>query len=42
MHIDDILDQSGISFGAVNQVLVSLDLKDLLRVLPGNHYARKL
>lgn len=42
IHIDDILDASGLSFGDVNQALVGLDLKELIRVLPGNHYARKM
>ncbi len=42
IHIDDILDASGLSFGDVNQALLGLDLKELIRVLPGNHYARKL
>ncbi|MEZ5308474.1 MAG: DNA-processing protein DprA [Pyrinomonadaceae bacterium] len=42
MHIDDILDATGLGFGDANQALVSLDLKNLIHVLPGNHYAKKL
>jgi len=42
LHIDDIFESTGLSFGDVNQALVALDLKELIHVLPGNHYARKL
>ncbi|MCW5961713.1 MAG: DNA-processing protein DprA [Pyrinomonadaceae bacterium] len=42
LHIDFLLERSELSFGDLNSALVSLDLKDLVRVLPGNHYARKL
>jgi DNA processing protein len=42
IHIDDLLEMSKLSFGEANQALVGLDLKDLIRVLPGNHFARKL
>jgi DNA processing protein len=41
-HIDVLLESSGLSFGELNSVLVSLDIKDLIRVLPGKHYARRL
>ncbi|MCU1288605.1 MAG: protecting protein DprA, partial [Acidobacteria bacterium] len=41
-HIDALLEASGLSFGDLNSVLVSLDLRDLIRVLPGNCYARKM
>ncbi|MGI8669841.1 MAG: DNA-processing protein DprA, partial [Aridibacter sp.] len=41
-HIDLLMDESGLSFGEFNQAIVSLDLKDLLLVLPGNNYARKI
>lgn len=40
-HIDLLLESSGLSFGELNNALVSLDLKDLILVLPGNNYARK-
>jgi len=41
-HIDELLEASGFSFGELNSSLVSLDLKDLIRTLPGNHYTRKI
>ena len=41
-HIDGLLEQSGLSFGDLNGALVRLDLKDLIRVLPGKHYARRI
>lgn len=41
-HIDTLLEKSRLSFGEVNNALVELDLKDLIRVLPGNNYARKI
>jgi len=42
VHIDSLLETSGLSFGDLNSSLVGLDLKDLVRVLPGNFYARKI
>ncbi len=42
IHIDSLLDESGLSFGDLNNSLVKLDLKDLIRSLPGNFYARKI
>ncbi len=42
IHIDELLEKSELSFGELNNVLVSLDLKDLVRVLPGNKYSKKL
>ena len=42
LHIDEIFEATGLSFGDVNQALLALDLKELIRVLPGNHYARKM
>lgn len=41
-HIDVLLETSGLSFGDLNSVLVGLDIRDLIRVLPGKHYARRL
>lgn len=41
-HIDALLAESGLSFGDLNVSLVSLDLKELIRALPGNFYARKI
>ncbi len=40
-HIDVLLETSGMSFGDLNTALVSLDIRDLIRVLPGKHYARR-
>jgi DNA processing protein len=41
-HIDILLETSGLSFGDMNTALVALDLRDLIRVLPGKHYARRI
>lgn len=41
-HIDMLLEQSGLSFGDLNGALVGLDIRDLIRVLPGKHYARRI
>ena len=41
-HIDLLLETSELSFGDLNSSLVGLDLKDLIRTLPGNFYARKI
>lgn len=40
-HIDTLLDASRLSFGDLNSALVSLDIRDLIRVLPGKNYARR-
>lgn len=40
-HIDVLLETSGLSFGDLNSALVSLDIRDLIRVLPGKNYARR-
>jgi DNA processing protein len=42
VHIDILVEQSGLSFGDLNGVLVALDIRDLIRVLPGKHYARRV
>jgi DNA processing protein len=42
VHIDVLLESSGLSFGDLNSVLVGLDIRDLIRVLPGKHYARRI
>lgn len=42
LHIDVLLDSTGMSFGDLNTALVGLDLKDLVRVLPGKHYSKRL
>ncbi len=41
VHIDVLLESSGLSFGDLNTALVGLDIRDLIRVLPGKHYARR-
>jgi len=42
LHIDVLLDSSGMSFGDLNSALVTLDIRDLIRVLPGKNYARRI
>ena len=42
VHIDALLESSKMSFGDLNTTLVSLDIRDLIRVLPGKHYARRI
>lgn len=42
VHIDSLLEQSSLSFGDLNAVLVGLDIRDLIRVLPGKYYARRI
>jgi DNA processing protein len=42
VHIDALLETSGLSFGELNTALVGLDIRDLIRVLPGKHYARRM
>ena len=40
-HIDVLLEDTGLSFGDLNSALVSLDIRDIIRVLPGKNYARR-
>lgn len=42
IHIDVLLEASGLSFGDLNTALVGLDIRDLIRVLPGKHYSKRL
>ncbi|MEO8041434.1 MAG: DNA-processing protein DprA [Acidobacteriota bacterium] len=42
VQIDVLLESSGMSFGDLNSVLVALDIRDLIRVLPGKNYARRI
>jgi DNA processing protein len=42
IHMDTLLESSRLSFGDLNTALVALDIRDLIRVLPGKHYARRL
>ena len=41
VHIDILLETAELSFGDLNTALLALDLRDLIRVLPGKHYARR-
>jgi DNA processing protein len=41
-HIDVLLETSGLSFGELNAALIGLDVRDLIRVLPGKNYARRI
>ena len=40
VHIDDLIEQSGLSSAAVSGLLLTLELKGLLRSLPGHFYVR--
>ncbi len=42
VHIDVLLSSCELSFGQLNSALVALDIRDLIRVLPGKHYARRI
>jgi DNA processing protein len=42
VQIDSLLASSGMSFGDLNTVLVALDIRDMIRVLPGKNYARRI
>ncbi len=42
VHIDDLLETSSLSFGDLNAALVGLEMNELIRVLPGKTYARKI
>jgi predicted Rossmann fold nucleotide-binding protein DprA/Smf involved in DNA uptake len=42
IHIDKLLEESALSFGDLNTALVGLDIRDLIRVLPGKYYARRM
>jgi DNA processing protein len=41
-HIDGLLEESGLSFGALSAALLALEMRELVRTLPGNNYARKI
>ena len=41
VHIDVLLHSSGMSFGDLNTALVALDIRDMIRVLPGKNYAKR-
>ncbi len=40
LHIDDIVDRSSLSFRDVNSLLLKLEMKKLVRQLPGKSYSR--
>ena len=42
MHIDVLMETSKLAFGDLNAAILGLDMRDLIRVLPGKHYARKI
>lgn len=42
VHIDSLLETSTLSFGDLNTALVGLDIRDMIRVLPGKNYARRI
>ena len=42
LHIDVLLGASGLSFGELNAALVALDIRDMIRVLPGKNYAKRI
>ena len=41
IHVEDIISGADLSVGSVNASLVSLQLKGLVRQLPGSLFARK-
>jgi DNA processing protein len=42
VHIDQLLETSGLRFGDLNTALLGLEMKELVRALPGKTYARKI
>ncbi len=41
VHIDNLLEASSLSFGDLSAVLLGLEMRELIRILPGKNYARK-
>ncbi len=41
-HVDSLLEQSELSFGDLSAALLNLEMRELIRMLPGKHYARKI
>jgi DNA processing protein len=41
-HIDALLEQSGLSVTDVTSALMAMEMRDLIRALPGRHFAKKL
>jgi DNA processing protein len=42
IHIDTLLEQSGLPITDVTNALVAMEMRDLVRALPGRHFAKKL
>jgi DNA processing protein len=42
IHIDTLLEQSGLPITDVTNALVGMEMRDLIRALPGRHFAKKL
>ena len=42
VHIDVLLETCNLAFGDLNAALLNLEMRDLIRVLPGKCYARKI
>jgi DNA processing protein len=42
IQIDNLLEMSGLSFGDLNAALLGLEMRELIRALPGKCYARKI
>jgi len=40
-HVDNLLEESELSFGDLNAALLGLEMRELIRTLPGKNYARK-
>lgn len=41
-HIDSLLEESRLSFGDLSAALLGLEMRELVRTLPGKNYARKI
>jgi len=41
-HIDSLLEESELSFGDLSAALLGLEMRELVRTLPGKNYARKI
>jgi len=41
-HIDNLLEESELSFGDLSAALLGLEMRELIRTLPGKNYARKI
>lgn len=42
VHFDILLEAYSLSFGDLNAAMLSLEMRDLIRALPGKYYARKI